>query len=72
MNTLKELNKFADKLNSIPEPVKFFPLKKHYDIFKNKYGFEVYNNYEEITMASCLTLEQAIKVLNILNNVKGK
>ncbi len=71
MNTLKELNKIADELNSIPEhrPV---PKKNHYDILNRGNYYEVYDNYVGIVMASGLTLEKAQYVFDILNRVKGR
>ena len=71
MNTLKELNKIADELNNIPEH-RSEPRKTHYTIRKSEYGYEVYNNFAGITMASGLSLDQAQNVFEILNRVKGR
>lgn len=71
MNTLKELNKIADELNKIKES-RPEPRKKHYEVIKKDNSYEVYNNFAGITMASGLTLDQAQRVFDILNRVKGR
>lgn len=68
MNKLKELNQIADELNKIKE-ARPEPRKKHYEVVKKDNYYDVYNNHIGVTMASGLTLEQAINVLNILNFV---
>lgn len=71
MNTLKELNKAVEELNAIKEPR---PEKRqtHYTIRKSEYGYEVYNNFAGITMASGLNFDQAQHVFEILNRTKGR
>ena len=68
MKILQELNQITEELNNIKEP-RPEPRKKHYEVVKKDNSYDVYNNHIGITMASGLTLEQAIKVLNILNFV---
>ncbi len=71
MNTLKELNKITEELNNIKEP-RPEQRKTHYTIRKSEYGYEVYNNFAGITMASGLNIDQAQRVFDILNRVKGR
>lgn len=68
MKILQELNQIADELNKIKES-RPEPRKKHYEVVKKDNSYDVYNNHIGVTMASGLTLEQAINVLNILNFV---
>lgn len=71
MNTLKELNKAVEELNNIKEP-RSEQRQTHYTVRKSEYGYEVYNNFAGITMASGLSLDQAQRVFDILNRVKGR
>ncbi len=69
MKILQELNKITEELNNIKEP-RPEQRKTHYTIRKSEYGYEVYNNFAGITMASGLNLDQAQRVFEILNRAK--
>lgn len=71
MKILQELNKIAEELNAIKEP-RPEQRQTHYTIRKNEYGYEVYNNFAGIPMASGLSLDQAQNIFEILNRVKGR
>jgi len=71
MKILQELTKITEELNNIKEP-RPEPRATHYTIRKSEYGYEVYNNFAGIPMASGLSLDQAQRVFDILNRVKGK
>lgn len=71
MKILQELNKITEELNAIKEPRPEQRLT-HYTIRKSEYGYEVYNNFAGIIMASGLNIDQAQRVFNILNRVKGR
>lgn len=71
MKILQELNKITEELNNIKEP-RLEQRLTHYTIRKSEYGYEVYNNFDGITMASGLNIDQAQHVFEILNRVKGR